>query len=361
MSHTATSVEYGAAHTQPDEAPSLERASFNMKQDLDSRGVAGSDIDKIDCIDYRLSGGKHGPLREHLLLAINRGLIRDVVWYTPPPLAPVDEQKPLTIVTKPGLGEIIEDGVGWQFHKEMSNRNPYAKIVTHATEGFGPSAQHCSIMELSSQGLDSMAEHGRELLHTYFNDERLAFVATSMGTVIVHKLLVHNRQGATTDQLQVAANINYAPALVDPENIVRDMLFKFPGLMIIDGLTEVVARTSPQRLFELCETLLHSKPSWRDIPPILRQIVDLLKGVSEDEIRENSARYNTATIVGKNDPVGQEPMWQRMPVLLHVIKGRGHGMAVKPREGAIKSTATLHELNAYRRPITPTEQDQLAA
>lgn len=344
------------------EAPSFERASFNMRRELDSRGVSGANIDNITPIDYRLSGGKYGSTREHLLLAINRGLIRDVVWYTPPPSrSEEDAGHPLTIITKPGLSEIVEDGVGWEFHKEMANRNPRAKVLTHATEGFGPAARHCSLIDVSKQGLDSMAEHGRELLHTYFNDERLATVGISMGTVILHKLLVNDRKGTDSDQLNVVANINYAPALVDPKNVPIDMLLKFPSLMLVDGVTEVLARTSPKRLLEVCEALLRSRPGWRDLPPMGRQTIDLLKGVSEEEIYENSTHYTTATIVGERDSVGQAVMWQRMPVLLHVIKKRGHGMAVKPREGAIKTTSVLHELNLYGEPDTPIEQDQLAA
>lgn len=344
------------------EALSFERASFNMRNELDARGVPGPEIDNIEPIDYRLSGGNYGPTREHLLVAINRGLIRDVVWYSPPPLTQEGATKhPLTIVTKPGLSEIIEDGIGWQFHKELANRNPYAKVLTHATEGFGPSARHCSIMDLSKQGLDSMAEHGRELLHTYFPDERLAFVATSMGTVIVHKLATADRTGSTSDKLNIEAIVNYAPALVVRERIIRDMICKFPGLMILDGVAEVAARTHPMRFLELGEILMKSKPSWRDIPPMVRQIVDLLKGVTEDDIYENTSRYTTATITGERDPVGQVTMWKSLPVSLHVIKKRGHAIAVKPREGAIKTTAVFDELNLYGHSDTPTEPDQLAA
>jgi hypothetical protein len=288
-------------------------------------------------------------------------MIRDVVWYSPVPIASELPVSPLTIVTKPGLSEIVEDGVGWQFHKEMANRNPYAKVLTHATEGFGPLARRCSIMDLSAQSLENMAEHGRELLRLYFGDERLAVVGISMGSVILHKLLVADRQATASDKLNVAANVNYAPALVDPKNIARDMLFKFPVLMLVDGGSEIVARTSPQRFLELCEVLAASKPSWRDVPPMARQIIDLLKGVSKEEVHENAEQYTTGTITGELDPVGQIPMWQSTNALLHVIKRRGHGMAVKAREGAIKTTSTLHQLDIYTNPKDPTNPKELRA
>ena len=338
-------------------APSAERAFLNVRNELDQRGVSGSDIDNVSAIDFKISGGKFGPEREHLLLAIARDGIRDVVWYSPPlSIEDGPDTEKLTIVTKPGLSEIIEDGVGWEFHKELANRNPTTKVLTHATEGFGPSAQHGSIWELSGLGLDTMAKHGQELLATYFHDERLATVGTSMGTVIFHKLLTTNRLLLPDEQLNIVANINYAPALVDPANILKDMFLKFPGLMLIDGVLEVLARTSPHRLKELCKVLTSSKPGRRDIPPILRQIVDLRHGVHEGDVLINSEYYNTAAIVGQHDPVGQIPMWERMPnVALHVIPGRGHAIAVNPRKGARKVTTTLNEILSDK----PQDPDQL--
>lgn len=341
-------------------APSAERAFLNARNELDARGVSGTDIDNVAITDYRISGGQFGPEREHLLLAISNDGIRDVIWYSPA-ASPEVIESPLTIITKPGLGEIVEDGIGWRFHKELANRNPGAKVLTHATEGFGPGAQHCSILELPKKSLDRMAEHGRFLMLTYFHDERIATVGTSMGTRIFHELLINNRAENRSDQLNIVANLNHAPALVDPKNIIEDMVLKFPAALLIDGTAEMFTRTSPRRLFELFVNLVESKPLPRDILPMGRAIIDLLRGVDEEDVRANALYYPTATITGTKDPVGEIPMWDRIPeVLLKKVHGRGHAIAMKPREGAIKVTRTLREMNVYS-PVDDGDYQQEAA
>ncbi len=336
-------LDHVALLAESEKAPSLERAFLNTKQQLDSNGVAGVDIDRIKPLEFKTSGGTHGPTREHLLLAIEEDGIRDVVWYSPPAQSgdpDTEASTQPTLVIKPGLGEIVERGVGWQFHKELANRNPQSKIVTHATEGFGPSALRCSIFELPKHSLDNMAERGLWLMETYFPEDQIALVGISMGTNIFHRLLNKHRT-SNSNNLAVKANVNYAPALVDPKNILRDMICSFPVAMTVDGFNEVLFRTSPFRMKEVFETLADSKPGVRDLLPMARQIIDLVKGIDEADVRANATAYETATIVGTFDPVGQVQSWRHMPVLLEEVHRRGHGIAIKPREGGIKVTNTL--------------------
>jgi alpha-beta hydrolase superfamily lysophospholipase len=194
------------------------------------------------------------------------------------------------------------------------------------------------------------------MLHTYLKDERLALVGISMGTRIFHKLLIEERAENPESQLDIAAIINCAPALVVVERIFMDMGLKFPLHMTVDGFLEVFRRTNPKYYAELMHTLTGSKPGIKDIPPMLVQIYDLLQGVEIEDIKANAARYPTAVVVGERDTVGQPTMWSDIPdVITKIIPKRGHGIALKTREGADSVTSMLDLLDARGNPFTRAE------
>lgn len=329
------------------QSPLLERAFSNLEEKLLAQGVDPIAIANLTPLEYQTSGGNKGPLREHLLLGVDveGDGFRDYVWYSPA-VDPVEGNKPLTMVLKPGLGEIAETGIGYQTHKELANRNPHANIITHATEGFGPSASTINLLDLPGYGLDRMADRALKLLKMYCPDHDVITVGTSMGTVIIHKLLQANSQLRKKQRINIIGNINFVPAVVEPKHVPKDMLCLFPLMMAIDGAAEISIRSlikAPRRIAHDVKTLIESKPGFKDVPLIGRFIVDLAKGVPKDEVIANAKRYRTRTIAGTWDPLRQIPMWEEAGVKVDLIHGRGHAMCLKPKAAAKKITAIATE------------------
>lgn len=326
---------------------------------LANNGVSDENIGKISLLDYQQHGGKNHPVRDHFLLAIDDNEVRDVAWYSPASPAMTDSSGAL-IVAKPGLGEIVEGGIGKRFHTELSNRNPHNAILSHATEGFGPHAQPTIISEQLSHGLQRMADHGREILKAYFSNTSIILVGTSMGTNINHRVIQGNKQALTVVKefpdavletthhkaakgtLDIVGNINFAPALVPRERIFIDMAMRFPYRMAKDGINEIALKTKPQHLRDAFKVMADSRFKPKDALPMLRHIFDLLTGVDKAEVIANTQAVPTSTIVGELDPVGQIPMWQETEADLKIVPRRGHGMAIKPVDGA---RAVTKELN----------------
>src|SRR5260221_3407275 len=120
-------------------------------------------VGRIAVIDAKYSRDPSvGPrLREHLLTTVEVGNFQHRMWVTEPSVASSD---PLVVISKPGLGEIIEDGIGFAFHRELAKQLPEAAIISHATHGVGPTAHRIPLRELPEHGLDQMAEQCLQLL-----------------------------------------------------------------------------------------------------------------------------------------------------------------------------------------------------
>jgi pimeloyl-ACP methyl ester carboxylesterase len=291
---------------------------------------------------------KDEPEREHNLLTIEIDGYRHVLWVTEP-VRPQD--KALNVVAKPGLGEVVENGVGFEFHKRLAKGLPEARIISHATHGIGPHGDIIPWTDLPKHGLNQMAEQCLRLLEAYIPDEPIVLVGTSMGTVINNRLLnLHLAYGGT---LNIEGVINYAPALVDPKNVIKDMALRFPVDLAIDGFKEFFTRTRVKHMLGAAAILTRSAMRLRDLVTMGRQIYDLMHGTAQSDVENVLANYpRVATIVGEEDPVGQVPMWielEKRYSNLQLIKlfGRGHGIAMKPIDGARKVSETILGMDIY--------------
>lgn len=261
-------------------------------------------------------------------------------WYTP---ADPEQDSGTLLVAKAGLGEVVHDGIGLKLHTRLAGALPSMSVFSHETDAIGKYGSRLSFSDLLSHGLDQMSEQGLELLKRFGEDKRVVLLATSMGTVIVNKLLLHNLE---QDQpVDVAGVVNLAPALVDPSRVPVDMFLRFTPSLVMD-LAKEVAITDLRHMGGYLLTLLHSRPRLRDTVPFSKQIFDLLHGTPMDEIEEAIAAYNTSVIVGNNDPVGQPKMWRELAenhdsLDLHVLTGKGHGIAAKPYESSRKISSII--------------------
>ncbi len=347
MSHGAHSAESGTQLEIVRSVPQLERTFFNLKEQLQTSGVGTEAIEMLTPLDIKVSDEGTSKERIHLLIAAedidDTGQnFRDIVWYSPATQPPGSEQT--TIVLKPGLGEIVEYGIGYKFHEGIGKLNLDKHILTHATEGFGPSATALAIKELPGFSLDRMSERLQRLLRLYCPDQDLILVGTSMGTVVNHKLQVVNKRLPDNEKLHIKGVVNYIPALVDSSKSAITMGLKFPAMMLIDGTLEIGFRTSPKRFFQVIETLRESKPARKDLPLLMRLAGELLVGVSKEEVIENTRTTPTITVTGSLDSLREEDMWEMSEAKFYLLKGRGHGMATKPHQGAIKISTCVSEL-----------------
>jgi hypothetical protein len=326
------------------EMSDLDRAFFNLQGRLKEQQVSDEAIAQLNPIAHEFSGGRKGPQREHLLLSIDypEGGARDIIWYSPSvePQGP----EPLTFILKPGLGEVAEKGIGKDLHIQIANRNPYANIITHATQGFGPHASVIPWSEFTNHGLDIMAERALKLIHTYCPNHRLAFIPTSMGTIGTHKILHLDREQKVVPgkHLKVAGVFNYANALVVRERIVQDVIGGFTVSTAFDCAHEMLFRTSPREFLRKFRVLSESAPRARDIPLLARFIWDILPGVQQEAVAQNAREHPTFVISGERDFLAQFRMWEETDASIRPVPG-GHGIVLDTKGGAEKITKTLDE------------------
>lgn len=272
------------------------------------------------------------------------------MWVTEPIF---DAPSPLTVIAKPGLGEVIEDGVAFTFHRELSQQLAGATIISHATHGVGDSADRIPFRELRHHGIHQMAEQGLKLIEAYRPNDRIVFVGISMGTVIGNHLLNLNLEKGSPVNFEGV--VNFAPAIVKPEDIPREMLLKFVPSMTLGLANQLFLKTRPQDFIKTMKDLARSKPSRHDLGPFGRQIYDLVQGVPEERIDQNLEGYDVSVIGGTKDPVARIPMWlekqEKFPGL-HVepVEGRGHDIATAPIKAARKVSEEILRREWYYQP-----------
>ena len=261
-------------------------------------------------------------------------------WYTP---ADREQDSDYLLVVKPGLAEVIHDGIGFTLHKRLATALPTMSVFSHETDGVGKYAESLSPSDLLTHGIDQMSLQGLELLKRFGEGKRIITLGTSMGTVIFNNLLLNNiNQGEPVD---VAGVVNFAPALVDPRRVPLDMAARFvPGLAV--DLAKEIVKTDGRHIGNFILMLLDSRPSFKDILPFSKQIFDLLHGTPLEEIEEVVSRYPVDVIVGDRDPVGQYKMWlkleEKYPELTaHILHKKGHGISIKPYESSKKISAVV--------------------
>lgn len=342
-----------------------------LAESLDSQGLEATTV-SVEQVDPRLIEfetsfgendlvriiGQHSLLerrqsdeaeREHHLVHLNVGGFRQTVWVTEP--APGQTLK-ATVATKPGLGEIIEDGIGWDFHRELAHELPAARILSHATYGFGPTAERIPFHRLPGHNLGRLSLMGIDLLSVIPDDSPLVLAGTSLGTIINHGILRANLE--RPDPLKVDLVVHHAPALVDPSRVIPDMVVGFPPNMAGSIFGELTLNSDPSRFKDNILALWRSKPGIRDILPTGRLILDILKGTRKEEVEEVVAGYDrTEVIEGRKDSIAEIEMWEELAqkypqsLGLHLLNGHGHGVAIIPKQKAHKIAKVIKTSGIY--------------
>ena len=336
MSTPETSAEFEETAAGDYIIEPVEGTPLDLETTMQHTGLV-SVIGQHSLLESRNSDHSDEEPREHHLVHLNVGGFRQTVWITEP--APGHTLQ-VTVASKPGLGEIIEDGIGWEFHRELAHKLPNARVLSHATYGFGPTAEQIPWRQLTKHNLGRLAIMGIDLLATIPEDAPLVLAGTSLGTVINNKLLYANLHRPKPVAIDLV--VHHAPALVVPSRIIPDMVVGLPPGLVVDIFRELTLKSDPKRFRDNLRALRASKPSLNDILPTVRLFPEMAKGTRLREIEEVVANYQTVVIEGTKDSVAEIKMWQELAqkypdnLSLHLIPGRGHGLTIKPREKARK-------------------------
>ncbi len=305
-----------------------------------SSANCNSGLSNVEVVEFKTRDGRKQdkyPERDHYLMVATIDDRRHVWWYSDALLGCVTDSEPIVVFSKPGLGEIVEKGLGWIHHKQLSRQMPLASIVTHATYGIGPLGQELSWSDLLDHDMKQLVEHERRFLETFFPNSPLMLVGVSEGTIENHGVALYNLEHGSP--LEIQAIVDYAHALVDPRNVAKDMAFLFMPHMGIDGVKELILKTRPKHLIGALKMLGASGPRSQDLRVMGRQGLSIMRGTPEDEQREVIEHIPKVVISGSNDPLLQLDMLSRMQkdlpeqISVDVLEGRGHGMALKPFAG----------------------------
>lgn len=309
----------------------------NVETEVLELSRTNPDIGELTVLDTRFTKLSEVPeiTRKHELVGVEINTAQHRMWVSEPA---IDDDTNLTVLTKPGLGELIEDGVGWRLHETLAKQLPGARVISHATYGIGNTATRLSLLDLRNHGIEQMANQGMDLIEKFCPDERIIYVGTSLGTIIGNRLLrINTERGHPAN---ITGVFYYAPAIVDPKNVLKDMGRFLPALAY-DLVSELAIKTHPKHKLGQLITLVASRPSRHDVMPMVRQGIDVIFGTPEDEVVEVLGNYLVHVVLGTKDPVGQLNMWNRFEtefdnLSVTRLEGRGHGIAVDTVRGGKK-------------------------
>ncbi len=283
-----------------------------------------------------------GNARDHRYVRIPINDSEHHGWFTK---AKDEYDTGITLLVKPGLGEIVDDGIGEDLHKYLADMLPGFDIFSHESAGMGHFVNDASLSSLWEHGLDKMTAEGLELIQQLCPGRKIILFGTSMGTVINTRLANLNLEQEKNDRVDIERIIHYDPALVDPSRIL-DMLVGFLPELVTGAVKEFAFQTNPKRWVQVAQTLIRSRPSIRNVVPIARQTLDIVHCTPEEDIVNPILRYKTDVIAGKRGKVEQNQMWRRLAQLLpnltyYPVEGHGHAMALNPYKTARKAARIM--------------------
>lgn len=321
----------------PDISPDKLRG-YNIDPLVD-RTIAG--LGKVCLKDVRMTGGKKQdqPTRIHRLYTVERFGFNHAMEVTDP----VNGIARYTILSIPGWTEPIEGALRKGFQADMSYKFPDARICSIGANGVGETGDRYDSSDRNRHGLLAMAAQRLALARAVSGEQPVIGVGTSMGSVILHRLVRMNFLDTPEDgQLNLVGQIWASPALVDPEHVAKDMVQNFLPKMGVHILKELLFKTSPREALEVIYTAARYGSSKADCRAIIHQAVELLQGTEEESVEEVVSLLPTLVVAGSKDSLAQLEMMHRLEKKygnlfhLEVIDGRGHELCMKPGKACAK-------------------------
>ncbi len=295
------------------------------------------------------------PLRTHRLFTVELDNYAHAVEIT----EPLTDEPSFTVMSLPGFTEHIEAGIRKKMHSHQSYIFPQARVISVASNGIGTTGGRYALSERANHGLQAMGEQRLKLAQALGGDRPLFVQGTSMGSVISHRMAQANLARPADEQLDLRGLFWLSPALVDPERIIKDMALRFPVGLAADLSKELLFKTSPAALVGLGRLARSHNFHPDDATALGVQMFDLLRGTPEADIKAVITKVATVAIGGTADSLTQAFMFERMlddhPDKLHfeAVKGRGHGLAMKPGKACSKLSQAAHKLINSQFPEPP--------
>lgn len=339
-------------------APSITEDSLSeFKTDpLLCRNIRG--LGQVTLEKVRQTGGKRNQeekVRTHRLYTLKLDEFRSAVEITDP----ADGVEPdFVIVSKPGLTEHITGGIRRQMQARLAYAFPNARIASIESDGIGQEGDRYNPYDTQDRArhdFDGQAAQRLLLARALAGDLPVVPLATSMGAPIAVRMVHQNYYSESADgKVNIAGQVWNVPALVIPERIVPDMVCKFLPKMSLGASEELLLKSSPRELFNIIrQGVIQSGFSKEDLPIMLHQISELLKGTPEELISEVLEAAPTLAITGEKDALLQQDMMARLKrkhgdKLHHVVvEGRGHELPMKPKKNVMKIQSALANCRQY--------------
>ncbi len=284
--------------------------------------------------DIRVTGLQTAekPLRVHTTYTIELSEHQHGMEIT----RPVSGDPTFTLLSLPGFTEHGKGGIRKKMHSHLSYTFPEAQIISIDSNGIGTTGDRYDYRNRHDHGLEAMGQQRLDLILALAGNMPVFVQGTSMGTVISHRLAKANIERAPDQKVDLRGLLWLSPALVDPSRIVKDMVIKFPLGIALDLAKELSYKTSPAALVALGRLARKHDFHPADLPAMLHQVVELLAGTPEAEVAAVVSKVPTVVVSGERDSLTQIDMFRDLEakypdtLSLELIKGRGHGLAMKP-------------------------------
>lgn len=298
--------------------------------------------------DIRLSGKQtvEHPLRVHRTYTIPLDGYRHSMEITDP----IDSQSAYTLFSYPGFTEHGKGGIRQKMHAHLAYTFPEATIISIDSNGIGTTGDRFDFSGRHDHGLEAMGQQRLDLARALCGHKPVFMQGTSMGTVISHRAAKANLVRPASERVNLRGLMWLSPALVDPSRVVKDMVISFPIGLGLDISKEVAYKTSPAALIGLGRLARRHDFRPADLPAMAHQLLELLKGTPQADVEAVISQIPTVVVSGSRDSLTQTKMFRELQqqhpntLTLELIKGRGHGLAMKPGPACRKLRAAARQL-----------------
>ncbi len=340
-------------HPQHPEIMEQLEAWRNPIVDKTVSGLGDAELQNI-----RLTGGQspQRPLRVHRAYSVELDDHRHGVEIT----SPVDRQADFAVFSYPGFTEHGKGGIRRKMHSHLSYIFPEATIISVDSNGIGTTGDRYDYRGRHNHGLEAMGQQRLDLAQALAGRVPLFIQGTSMGSVISHRAAQANLERPVAERVDLRGLMWLSPALVDPSRIVKDMAIRFPVELGIDITKELAYKTSPLALLGLGRLAYRHDFRPADLPAMAHQVSELLKGTPKADVEAVVSRIPTVIVSGERDSLTQAEMFYELQeeypgmVKLELIKGRGHGLAMKPGAACDKLQKVARRLVDETMPNPPS-------
>lgn len=296
------------------------------------------------------------PLRAHRTYTIELSEHQHGMEIT----SPVNGNPAFTLLSLPGFTEHGKGGIRQKMHSHLSYTFPEAQVISVDSNGIGTTGDRYDYRNRHDHGIEAMGQQRLDLILALAGNMPVFVQGTSMGTVISHRLAKANIERSPDQKVDLRGLLWLSPALVDPSRVFKDMVIRFPVGLGLDLAKELSYKTSLAALLAMGRLARKHDFHPADLPAMVHQVAELLAGTPQGEVAAVVSKVPTVVVSGERDSLTQIEMFRELQasypdtLSLELIKGRGHGLAMKPGAATSKLQRAARGLVDQTMSQTPT-------